>query len=62
MKLKAGDTLVIPEGWTVEFRDSRVEIQHKNYMAESTRGFSFYEFLKRSAERASDQKLLPGGE
>lgn len=52
MKLKAGDTLVIPKGWTVEFRDSKVEIYHKNYTAESRRGFSFYQFLKEASNKS----------
>ncbi len=49
MKLKAGDTLKIPKGWTVELRNGRLELYHKNYSADSPRGYSYYEFFAQAS-------------
>lgn len=44
--LKEGETLTVPKGWTVRISDNRVEIQHKNHIADSLRGYSWHEFIK----------------
>lgn len=49
-KIKTGDTLVIPDGWVVEFKNGRMTITNKHYTAESRKGFAFYEFINSAAK------------
>ena len=52
MRLKAGDTPTIPSGWIVTIDDNRVTISHPNYVGESLRGFSWYQFISDANEAA----------